>query len=530
MLDMAAHLLTNVKKLALHRRCVFIGLALCAAVGGAAAQERAIPAEPFPTELERYIQQVLVDWQIPGLAIAVVRNDSTLVARGWGVRRLGSAPPVDENTVFDIASLAKSFTATAIGMLVDRGVLRWDDPVRRYLPDLVLPNDSLTATATVRDFLSHRTGLDAVNMMWVLTAVDRQEVLRRMRYVPVRAPFRTTMGYSNIGYTVAGEAAAAAAAMSFEDMLRDLVIKPLGLASTTWTYEQAAEMPNVALPHATIAGRQQPIRRERQRQAIAPAAAVQSSVKDLTRWMRLHLNNGVLDGKRYVSDSVMHAMHSRQVVIATTPAMRAARLVQDTLPGYGIGWQVMDYRGHPILWHSGNGDGQIAWMALLPRDRLGVVVVVNTWSAPLVHMALINRILDTYLGYEPRDWAGEALARVPQVQRARDSVARAAAEMKSTAPPPLPLEAYAGRYDNSLFGPIWVRVAPSGLTLQMGDGQEADLEYHGGDTFYTIWRDALFREYFGTHVDFVRAGDSVSALTARINRDEFTARRAGPRD
>jgi hypothetical protein len=183
----------------------------------------------------------------------------------------------------------------------------------------------------------------------------------------------------------------------------------------------------------------------------------------------------------------------------------------------------MDYRGHPLIWHSGNGDGQIAYMALLPRDHLGVVVLVNTWAAPFVHGALANRILDTYLGSEPRDWAGEAFARVPQMVRAQDSAARVMVEMKSPTPPRLPLASYAGRYDNPLFGPVWVRVERSGLTLQMGDGQIADLEFHGGDAFYTRWRDPLFREYFGTHVNFTLARDSVVSLTTRINRDEFTA-------
>ena len=400
---------------------------------------------PFPAELDRYIAKVLVDWHIPGLAIAVVRNDSVLVAKGYGVRELGKPGLVDENTVFDIASLAKSFTATAVAILVDRRVLRWDDPVRRYLPDLVLPSAGLTDSATLRDFLSHRTGLESANMMWVLTAVDRAEVLRRIRYFPIAAPLRQRMLYSNVGYTVAGEAAAAAAGLPFEALLRDLLIKPLRLTSTTWTYEQAARMPNVASSHATIAGRQQPIRRETQRQPIAAAAAVQSTVADLTRWMRLHLNNGVLEGRRFVSESAMREMHSIQIPIATTPAMRAARLVEDSVVGYGMGWQVMDYRGHALLWHTGNGDGQIAFMALLPRDRLGVVVLVNTWSAPFVHAALVNRILDTYLGYPPRDWAGEALARVPAMVAAQDSSARVMEAMKSAAPPLFPLEQYAGK-------------------------------------------------------------------------------------
>jgi CubicO group peptidase (beta-lactamase class C family) len=513
--------LLYVKKLT---RPLWLSVLTLAPPPAAMAQPQAPPAERFPAELDRYLAKVLADWRIPGLAIAVVRNDTALVAKGYGVRELGKPERVDENTIFDIASLSKSFTATAAAMLVDRGLLRWDDPVRRHLPDLVLPNPALTDSASVRDFLSHRSGLESANMMWVLTAVDRAEVLRRVRYLPVVLPLRQRMLYSNVGYTVAGEAAAAAGGTSFEELLRGQVIQPLRLPRTTWTYEQAASMLNLASSHATIAGRQQPIRRETQRQSTAPAGAVQSSVSDLTRWMRLHLNNGVLDGTRYVSDSAMRELHTIQVPIPTTPAMRAARLVEDSVVGYGLGWQVMDYRGHPMLWHTGNGDGQIAFMALLPRDRLGVVVLVNTWSAPFVHAALINRILDTYLGYPPRDWAGEALARVPAMVRAQDSATRVMEAMRTSAPPPLPLATYAGRYDHPLFGPVFVRVEGSGLTFQMGEGQKADLELHG-EAFYLRWRDPLFRENFGAHVTFEAAGDSILSLRTRINRDEFSARK-----
>jgi len=478
------------------------------------------PHARFPAELDRYIAKVLVDGQIPGLAIAVVRNDSVLVAKGYGVRELGKRGRVDANTVFDAASLTKSFTATLAAILVDRGRLRWDDPVRQYLPDLALADSTLT----VRDFLSHGTGLESANMAWVLTAVDRAEMLRRARYLRAVQPPRQTMLYNNLGYTIAGEAIASAGGKPYDELLRDLIIKPLGLRSTTWTYEQAARLPNVARSHATIAGRQQPIRRETQREVIAAAGDVQSSVHDLARWMRLHLNNGVLDGTRYVSDSSVHTMHSLQVVIRTTPAMRAARLVQDTVAGYGMGLQVMDYRGHPLFWHTGGGDGQYAYMALLPRDRLGVVVLVNTWSVPLIHAAIVNRILDTYLGYEPRDWAGETLARIPAQRAAADSAARAMIAMRSASPPPLPLASYAGRYDSPLHGPIWIRVESTGLTLQMGEGQIADLEYHGG-AFFVSWRDPLYRENYGTHVQFTVSGDSVTGLSMRVNRDDIVASR-----
>lgn len=164
------------------------------------AAQRTPTAERFPAELDRYIAAVLADGQIPGLAIAVVRNDSTLVAKGYGVRELGKPEPVDANTVFDIASLPKSFTATAAAILVDRGMLRWDDPVNRHLPDLILPTTELTANATVRDFLSHRTGLEAANMMWVLTAVDRVHRDQSEARVRVNMAIRWTLSATGLSH------------------------------------------------------------------------------------------------------------------------------------------------------------------------------------------------------------------------------------------------------------------------------------------------------------------------------------------
>lgn len=489
------------------------------------------PAQPlppkFPAELDRYIAQVLVDGQIPGLAIAVVRNDSVIVARGYGVRELGTTDCVDANTVFDAASLTKSFTATLAAMLVDRGQMRWDDPIQRYLPDLALSDSTLTKTATLRDFLSHGTGLESVNMSWVLTGVDRREMLRRMRYARAVAPRRQRMIYNNLGYMVAGEAIAAAGHKPYEVLLQELLITPLHLQSTV-LYGRAAGTPDMASAHATMGGRQQVLRRrETQREVtVAAAATIEASATDLARWLRLHLNNGVLDGVRYVSDSTMRTMHTRQVVIPTTPAMRAARLVQDTMPGYGMGWQVMDYRGHPILWHTGGGDGQVAYMGMLPNDHLGVVVLVNTWSAPLIHTAIANRIFDAYLGYEPRDWAAEALARIPADRQAREAAAREMDAMKSATPPPLPLARYAGRYDSPLYGPILVRLESTRLTLQLAGGETADLEYHGGQAFFTRWRDPLYAENYGTHVEFAVAGDAVTGLSLAPNREQITARRA----
>ncbi|HEX2079002.1 MAG TPA: serine hydrolase [Longimicrobium sp.] len=511
----------------IRRTCTL--LALAALAGPLPARAQRPLAAGFPPELDAYLERALREWQIPGMAIAVVRNDSVLVAKGYGVKELGRPGRVDEHTVFDAASLTKSFTATAVAMLVDEGKMRWDDPVVQHLPDLVLPDPYLTRNATVRDFLSHRTGLHGSNMMWYPTSVDRPEVLRRMRFVRASAPFRTGMVYSNIGYTVAGEAAARAAGTSWEDLVRRRIIRPLGLTSTVASYADTERMPNVASPHALIGGVQRPIRREVQRSAIAPAGDVQSTVTDLATWMRFHLANGVLDGRRLVSDSSMQEMHSPQAIIATTPGMRAARQVE-FFAAYGLGWQVMDYRGHPMLWHSGNGDGQIAYMALLPKDRLGVVVLVNTWAAPFVHGALASYILDVYLGLEPRDHSAEALARVPAMREAQEAARRRLVEgLVPGSSPPLPLAAYAGTYVDSLFGPVSVRVEGRGLVMQMDRGQQADLLHQEDDTFVVRWRDEILREFFGTRVEFGAASDCVRGLQMRLNRDSIAATRScGP--
>jgi len=505
---------------------VLLALALSMVLAPGTCAQRAVP-QGFPPALDAYLAKALHDWQIPGMAVAVVRNDSVLAARGYGVRELGKPGLVDANTVFDIASLSKAFTSTAVAMLVDEGKMRWDDPVVRYLPELALPDSYLTRNATLRDFLSHRTGLHGANMMWQMSAIDRPGVIARMRYLPADAPFRAGMVYSNVGYTVAGEAAARAAGTSYEALIRDRILRPLGLTSTVADYDHAARMPNVASPHALIGGVQRPIRREVQRASIAPAGAIQSTVTDLARWMRFQLNGGVLDGRRLVSDSSLEQTHSPQVIIATTPAMRAGRQVE-FFAAYGMGWQVMDYRGHPLLWHTGSGDGQIAYLALLPRERLGVVVLVNTWAAPFVHGALVSYILDTYLGLEPRDYSAEALARVRAMREADRAAERSL--MAGVVPgshPPRPLTAYAGTYTDSLYGEFTVRVERGALVLRIGGRQEADLLYQDHDTFVVHWRDELFRELFSTRVEF--GADSrgcVLGLRMRLNRDQIAATRS----
>lgn len=500
---------------------------------GAAQSPRVAPP---PTELDAYIMKALADWGLPGLAVAVVRNDSVLFAKGYGVREVGKADRVDEHTVFDAASITKSFTATATGMLVDEGRMRWDEPVRTYVPEIVFPDSYLTANVTIRDLLSHRTGLQAANFMWRFTGYDRAEVLRRVRALRPEMPFRSGMVYSNTGYMIAGEAAARAAKSDWSTMIRQRLLEPLGMKDTfLWSERDTpiASRGNLAVSHIVVDGVQRPIDNrdgavgKDGRNTIEAAGAVQSSVWDLTTWMRFHLANGMYAGRRLVSEAAMEEMHSPQIALPSPAAFRTARQVEFFL-AYGLGFQVWDYRGRVMLWHSGSGNGQFAYMALLPKEKLGVVVLINSWRAPVLHGALASRILDHYLGLATRDYSGDALRSDSSARiRGHDAWHRFMATRDTANPQPKrPASAYAGVFEDSLHGRV--TIAPSGkfLTLQMAGGEIADLTTWNGDSLFVTWRHPVYRNDYSTLAVF--SDDDAGKprrLTMRLNRDVVVASR-----
>jgi CubicO group peptidase (beta-lactamase class C family) len=314
-------------------------------------------ADPFPADLDRYIEKARVDWNVPGLAIAVVQGDSVVVAKGYGVRKLGEAAPVDEHTRFDIASLTKSFTAAAAGILVDNGTVRWDDKIRDRLPSVVFADPYIDANATLRDVLSHRVAVAPANAMWYFTRYDSAEVLRRVRFLEPQRQFRADMVYWNVGYLIAGELLAKTSGTTWADLIRSRVLEPAGMHEST-AGEVLSQSGNVASPHILVDGLQRAVVPHLTIN-VAPAGApggVISTAADMARWLRVQLNDGEIDGQRIVSKAALDEMHTPQVIIPTTAAMRAARNVEH-FATYGFGWNIMDYRGEQMFWHSGNADG-----------------------------------------------------------------------------------------------------------------------------------------------------------------------------
>lgn len=469
----------------------------------------------LPPELDAYIEHARAEAGVPGLAVTVVRDGRLVAAKGYGVRELGKPERVDENTLFDIASISKSFTAAAIATLVDEGVMRWDDPIRRWLPQIEFSDSYRTANVTIRDLLSHRTGVEPGNFMFRFSTYSTDEVLRRIRFLREREPFRGSMVYNNVTFTAAGEAAAVAAKMPFSDLVRTRIVEPLGMRDTTVGIEHILAA-NHATPHGTIGGVQQPIRNKKA-MAILPANAVNSTAKDMARWLLFSLGDGTWEGKRIVSPESMREMHSPQIIIPTTPEMRAARGVR-FFAAYGLGWQIMDFRGHPMLWHSGSADGMPVYMAILPADNIGVAVMTNTWEVPTLHGALANRILDTLLATpEPRDWAAETIA-------ASKAEAKPAEEPRiADTKPSRPLDAYTGTYNDPLYGDLVITRDANGLTLQFAGGQKATLEHWHYDVFRVTWHDRVY-EFADTFAAFaLDAKGTPVRLDMKLYRDRVEA-------
>ncbi len=465
-------------------RCQIFNITLLLLVATAANAQ-------IPPELDAYIENARVASATPGLAITIVRDGKLVAVKGYGVRRLGSPELVDENTMWDLASISKSFTSAAIATLVDEGKMRWDDPVRRYLPQAEFSDSYRTANVTIRDLLSHRVGVEQGNFMFRFSNYSTDEVLRRLRFLKERDAFRGTMTYSNVGYTAAGEAAAVAAKMPFVDLVRTRIVEPLGMRDTTVGVEHTLAANHVS-PHGMIGGVQVPIR-NRKAMNILPANAVNSTSKDLAKWLLFSLGDGTWEGKRIISAEAMAEMQSPHTIIATTPQMRAARGVH-FFGGYGLGWQVMDFQGHKMLWHSGSADGLPVYMAILPAEKIGVAVLTNSWESGTLHGALASRILDTLLGTsEPRDWAAETIEGQKR-GNARAAEERAAME-KARIPntrPSRPLDAYAGTYVDTLHGDMVVKHENGRMTLQFAGRETADLTHWHHDVFRVRWHDRAY--------------------------------------
>jgi CubicO group peptidase (beta-lactamase class C family) len=464
-----------------------ISLALVVLVTSPArAQSRA----PAPLKgFDVYAAEAVRQWGIPGLAIAVVKDDSVVFARGYGVRRMGTTTPVTAHTIFAIGSCTKAFTAAALAMLVDSAGIAWDDPAANHLKGFALSDPYVSRELTVRDLLTHRSGLARGDALWYATPYDRAEVLRRIRFLKPSWSFRSHYGYQNIMFLAAGEIIPAVTGTSWDDFVRARILGPLGMSATTTSVTQLDSLGDVATPHERYDGRQQIIA-WRNIDNIGPAGAINSNVLDMAQWVRLLLGRGEFAGRRLLSAAAIREMWSPQTIIPLDTLTERLRPSTHFL-AYGLGWSLSDYHGRKLVSHGGAIDGFRALVGLVPEERLGIVVLTNGGEpGRALTNALFLRVVDAFTGGAATDWSA-VLRVVRDSGMARDSADRAKQERDrvSGTRPSLDLTAYGGTYRNEMYGDVTVAAESGALVMRFGPSYTGTLSHWHYDTFKATWRD-----------------------------------------
>ena len=494
---------------------------------------------PFP-EFDRYVSEAMALWKVPGLAVAIVKDDKVVYAKGYGVRTLGSAEPVDERTIFAIGSSSKAFTAAAVGMLVDAKKLNWDDAVTTHLPGFEVHEHYASQHMTIRDILSHRSGLARGDLLWYASDMSRDEIVRRVRFLEPSWSFRSRFGYQNLMYLTAGQVLARATNMSWDDFVRTRIFEPLGMSNSNTSVKPLGGLANVASPHAEIEDQVRPIA-YRDIDNIGPAGSINSNVVDMAQWVRLHLGDGEHQGKRLLSSAVVSEMQKPNTIVALEGI--AARLYPAAnFQTYGLGWFLQDHRGRKLVHHGGNIDGMSAMVAMMPSEKVGLVILTNMNGTSL-RDALMLRIMDAYVGVNDKDWSTDIHSAIaPLIADQKTQQKRTEEKRVKNTRPTHALADYAGKYvdADSLYGETSVQLVNGSLRIARGPTFVGNLEHWHYNTFRATWPDPMLGKSFVTFshdhdgkinemalqglVEFTRMPDVVEAADV-IALDEAVLRR-----
>lgn len=473
------------------------------------------PATPSTSQalegLDAYIEAARQTWQVPGAAVAIVKDDKIVYAKGFGVREEGKPAKVDLDTVFAIGSATKAFTAAALGMLVDEKKIAWDGVVHDYMPSFEMNDPYITSHATVRDLLSHRTGVVTNGNLWYGSGFDRKEIIRRMRFQTESLGFRNQFQYQNEMFIVAGEVVSSVAGTSYDKFIASRIFEPLGMHRSYTSVTDLKGLANVATPHVRIDGKMVPID-YRLIDNVGGAGVINSDARDMAQWVRLQLGDGKFDGKQLLAPATLAEMHTGQIVPRGTPS-KTFKFTE-----YGLAWGIQEYRGRKIVQHSGAIDGMQSMVTMLPEKKLGVVVLSNS-QPNMLGMAVALRVLDAFIGGPMTDHSAV-------LKKVSDDAARIAREKAPSPPatpsaPSLPLDRYVGTYSSALLGDVSITLEDGKLLLAR-PAASATLDQNDKDKFKAQWKSPGQASIFGqTPANFTL--DPTGQITAlELGGDKFT--------
>jgi CubicO group peptidase (beta-lactamase class C family) len=482
------------------------------------------PIGPVINQIQSFVEKSMATTGVPGVAVGIVCRDEIVYLKGFGVRKAGCRAPVNADTIFQLASVSKPLASTVIAGLVGAHELSWDERIVKLDPEFRLSNRNVTEQITIRDFLSHRSGLptssgDALEDL----GFSRPEVLHQMRLLPLTGQFRKTYKYSNFGYTEGSIAAAKGVHQTWEDLAEERLFEPLGMQSTSYRYSDYKDAANKAAIHIFVGGKAVP-RYHRDPDAEAPAGAASSSVRDLAQWLRLQLNNGAWNGKQIIAADALKETHSPQIAIGRDPNTGGTS-------SYGLGWDVnYDRNGKLMLSHSGAFFiGVSTAVRLSPSDQLGIVVLTNALPTGLAE-AITSTFFDLYkYGAPRRDWLSlfGGIFRTMLENSNNESKDYSKITRPSNPVPSGPLSAYVGTYGNDYYGEIeiskvgdslWMRLPAAGAlyTLMHWDGETFTYRFEAEQGIGT--RGVVFRLTGTPHVLIENLALEGNGVFTRIQR------------
>ncbi|NRR32104.1 serine hydrolase [Oxalobacteraceae bacterium] len=455
------------------------------------------PASGSAYDLEGDVRAVLKAFDVPGMAVAIVKDGKVVATSGFGVRRLGDPAPVDGQTQFEIASNSKAFTATALAMLVDEGKLAWDDPVTRHLPGFQMYDAYVTGAMTVRDLLVHRSGLGlgAGDLLWwPTTTFSADEIIARLRYIKPATSFRNSYAYDNLLYIVAGKIIADKAGKPWGEVMRERIFAPLGMNASNTSVAAMTANANHAAPHSIIGSRNAVVRPMPVENA-AGAVGINTNAEDMARWMTVLLDGGRIGEQgRLFSAEQGREMWSAQTPMKIREPKPALAATRANFAAYGLGFNLRDYHGRKIATHGGALQGFYSSVVMVPDEKLGIAILTNAENSPAMQ-SLQWRILDHYLKVAPSDWIGiYARQRDDSAQEEAASQAKARAARAARSSPSLALAAYEGMYQDPWYGNVSIGTEGKRQVMRFSRTPDltGELEHFQHDTFIVRWRDRNF--------------------------------------
>jgi CubicO group peptidase (beta-lactamase class C family) len=462
-------------------------------------------------ELRQLVADSLELWLVPGAAVAVVQDGQVLFSEGFGLRNIGQNLPVTADTLFPIASCTKAFTAMSAGLLVDEGLLDWDRPVRDYLPDFKLQDPFASQRMSMRDLLTHRSGLPRHDMLWFLSNFDRRQIYERLRYLEPSKDFRAAYQYQNLMFMVAGYLVGEIAGMTWEKFVQTRIFDRLGMGISNFSTQETRRSVNYALPYRILDGQIKPIdffENDGEKAALGPAVSIVSCVNDMVRWLQVHTGSGRFNGEQFISAANLAEMHRPQIVTSNEVGRQRFGF---EMPAYGLGWAMHAHKGKVIVEHGGNALGFHALVSLVPDRHTGIVVLSNTVTNFLPEV-LSYSIYDRLLDLGETDWNGLFKPLLDELRSAeKQSRAQAGEERVAGAGPSHALEDYLGEYEHPAYGVVAVRRAGEKLEVVFNDKVTVPLEHYHYDYFKAFLEDIefLMRLSFTTDVKGNIAGFSV---------------------